>query len=259
MMKISMNYFSTNLKNSTYKNCKGEKTMNNRYFDLDIDVTNPAPRCPVILLLDTSYSMSGKPIQELNRGLHQFICETAYDEAASMSVELEIITFNSKVEIKMPFTPICNVDKNPPPLTVDGCTNLGEALDLAIKELGKRRKTYQNNGIPYFKPWVILMTDGRPTDNWQDPARRIKKMAEDKNITYLGVEIGKQVDREIMFQLMPNRNPMLATLDKLEFKKFFRWLTSSMSTLSNSAVSAQDDLQFDDISSWGTWHKLYNK
>ena len=53
--------------------------------------------------------------------------------------------------------------------------------------------------------------------------------------------------------------PLLATLDKLEFKKFFRWLTSSMSTLSNSAVSDQDDLQFDDISSWGTWHKLYNK
>ena len=254
-----MNYFTNNNKQSTLKNNKGENTMKNRYFNLDIDVNNPAPRCPVILLLDTSYSMLGEPIKELNQGLQQFIRETAYDEAASMSVELEIITFNSKVDIAMPFTPICNVDKNQKPLTVDGCTHLGEALALAIKELDKRRKIYQNNGIPYFKPWVILMTDGKPTDDWKEPAERMKKMAENKNITYLGVEIGSQVDREIMFQLMPNRNPMLATLDKLEFKKFFRWLTSSMSTLSNSAVSDQDDLQFDDISSWGTWHKLYNR
>jgi uncharacterized protein YegL len=84
-------------------------------------------------------------------------------------------------------------------------------------------------------------------------------MADDKDITYLGIEIGSKVDHGIMLQLMPSRNPKIATLDKLEFKKFFRWLTSSMSTLANSAVADQDDLQFDDISSWGTWHKLYNR
>ena len=254
-----MNYFTNNYKKSASKNNEGGNTVNNRYFDLDVDVNNPAPRCPVILLLDTSFSMEGEPINELNQGVRQFICETAYDEAASMSVELEIITFNNKADIVMPFTPIYNVDKNPPPLTVDGCTHLGEALDLAAKELDKRRQTYQNNGIPYYNPWVILMTDGRPTDDWQAPAGRLKKMADDKDITYLGIEIGSKVDHGIMLQLMPSRNPKIATLDKLEFKKFFRWLTSSMSTLANSAVADQDDLQFDDISSWGTWHKLYNR
>ena len=254
-----MNYFTNSNKKSTFKNDKGENTMSSRYFNLDIDVNNPAPRCPVILLLDTSLSMTGEPIHELNQGLKQFICETAYDEAASMSVELEVITFNSKVDITMPFTPIYNVNKNPPPLTVDGCTNLGEALDLAQKELDKRRQAYQNSGIPYFKPWVILMTDGKPTDDWKEPAGRIKKLAEDKNITYLGIEIGSKADHGIMLQLMPSRNPLLATLNRLEFKKFFRWLTSSMSTLSNSSVADQDDLQLDDISSWGTWHKFYNR
>ena len=250
-----MNYSIHNNK-SNFQNTKGENTMNNRYFNLDIDINNPAPRCPVILLLDTSYSMAGEPIQELNQGVQQFISETVYDEAASMSVELEIITFNSKVDIVMPFTPIYNVDKNPKPLTADGCTHLGDALELAIKELAKRRKTYQVNGIPYFKPWVILMTDGQPTDKWQESASRIKKMAESKNITYLGIEIGSKVDHTTMLQLMPGRKPMLAKLDNLKFKKFFRWLTSSMSTLSNSAVSDQDYLQFDDISEWGTWLSL---
>ena len=248
-----MNYFTQNNPKSTFNNNKGDNSMNNRYFDLGIDVNNPAPRCPVALLLDTSYSMAGEPIQELNQGLKQFIMETAYDEAASMSVELEIITFNSKVDIVMPFTPIYNVDKNPEPLTADGCTYLGVALNLAIKELDERRKVYQNNGIPYFKPWVILMTDGQPTDKWKEPASRVKKMAENKDIIYLGIEIGSKVDHATMLQLMPSHKPMLAKLDNIKFKKFFRWLTSSMSTLSNSAVSDQDHLQFDDISEWGTW------
>ena len=33
-------------------------------------VENPEQRCPVILLLDTSYSMNGAPIAELNEGLN---------------------------------------------------------------------------------------------------------------------------------------------------------------------------------------------
>ncbi len=34
-----------------------------------VDVTNPAVRCPVVLLLDTSKSMAGQPISELEEAL----------------------------------------------------------------------------------------------------------------------------------------------------------------------------------------------
>ena len=66
--------------------------MNNYNTDNTLDVSNPAPRCPVILLLDTSGSMAGAPISELNQGVRQFLDETRNDEAAGMSVELEVIT-----------------------------------------------------------------------------------------------------------------------------------------------------------------------
>jgi hypothetical protein len=33
---------------------------------------NPEPRCPCLLLLDTSVSMRGRPIDELNAGLIAF-------------------------------------------------------------------------------------------------------------------------------------------------------------------------------------------
>ncbi len=40
-------------------------------MNLDIEFPdNPDPRCAVVLLLDTSGSMSGQPIIELNKGLN---------------------------------------------------------------------------------------------------------------------------------------------------------------------------------------------
>ena len=80
--------------------------MNDYAESNNLDVTNPAPRCPVILLLDTSGSMSGAPLRELQSGLDQFLKETSDDETASMSVELEIITFGGDAEIASAFAPV---------------------------------------------------------------------------------------------------------------------------------------------------------
>src|SRR5262249_57846033 len=54
---------------------------------------NPEPRCPCILLLDTSYSMSGAKITALNNGLRQFAEELRSDAMAAKRVEVAIITF----------------------------------------------------------------------------------------------------------------------------------------------------------------------
>ena len=127
--------------------------MNNRRYDnFSLDTNNPAPRCPVVLLLDTSGSMWGNAINELNAGLKQFIQETANDEAASMSVELEVITFDSEANVVIPFTPISDVERDPSPLIANGMTAMGAGLALAYKDLQERRKLYRDNGISSYKP-----------------------------------------------------------------------------------------------------------
>ena len=143
------NFFSNNNAfSSIVNNNNQDNTMNkSRYDNNSLDEMNSAPRCPVVLLLDTSSSMDGAPINELNQGLKQFINETAEDEAASMSVELEVITFDSTANVAMPFTPICDVDRNPAPLYASGMTCMGAALDIAAKDLKARRRMYRNAGI----------------------------------------------------------------------------------------------------------------
>lgn len=216
-----------------------------------IDVSNPAPRCPVVLLLDTSSSMVGAPINELNEGLKQFLRETAADEAASRSVELEVITFDDYANVAMPFTAIEDVDQNPDPLIADGNTSMGAGIRLAVRDLKARRKIYRNSGISSYRPWVILMTDGGPNDeDWEQAAEEMRVLGENGKIQYIGIEIGDDADHETMCQILPSQ-PGPVKLKGLRFKQFFRWLTDSMKSVSASAVSDQANIRYRGIDDWG--------
>lgn len=221
----------------------------NRYDNDQLDTMNPAPRCPVVLLLDTSSSMSGEPIEELNDGLKQFINETCADEAASMSVELEIILFDSNAKRYVPFKPITDISSKMKPLMADGMTSMGAALSMAKKDLEARRKLYRNNGVSSYRPWVILMTDGEPNDDWEEPARDMRNLAEKGKIQFIGIEIGSNVNHNIMCSILPDQ-PGPVKLQGLKFKRFFRWLTDSLRSVSQSAVSDQDNVMYGDIRSW---------
>jgi uncharacterized protein YegL len=147
--------------------------------------------------------MYGAPINELNAGLKQFIQETADDEAAGMSVELEVITFDSSANVAMPFTPISDVDRNPAPLVASGCTSMGAALRMAKSDLQQRRQLYRNNGISSYRPWVVLMTDGGPNDDWEQAASEMRELGEKGKIQYIGIEIGNDADHSTMCRILP--------------------------------------------------------
>src|SRR5690242_10951353 len=87
---------------------------------------NPENRCPVILLLDTSASMAGEPIQELNRGMEVFKDDLLKDTQASLSAEVAIITFGP-VKLIQDFSTVDYF--TPPTLVADGVTPMGEAID----------------------------------------------------------------------------------------------------------------------------------
>lgn len=244
-----MNNSSFNGQNNFNFNERKETMRNHRYENNTLDTMNPAPRCPVILLLDTSSSMEGSPIEELNRGLRQFIQETADDEAAGMSVELEVINFDDEAHVAMPFTPISDVDREPEPLTADGWTHMGDALRLASKHLRERRNLYKNMGISSYRPWVVLMTDGEPNDNWQQAAQEMRELGEKGKIQYIGIEIGDDADHDTMCRILPAQ-PGPVKLKGLRFREFFRWLTDSLRSVSASAVNDQDNAKLGTIRTW---------
>ena len=223
--------------------------MNDYAEETTLDVTNPAPRCPVMLLLDTSGSMSDGPIEELREGLQQFLRETSDDETASMSVELEIITFGGEVKIAAPFAPVNVINDNPPQLAATGSTPMGEALTLADKELKERRRLYKNKGISSYKPWVILMTDGGPNDDWEKPAQAMRALGEQRKLQYIGIGIGESADFDTLRGILPE-HPGPVKLKGLCFREFFSWLTDSLKSVSASSVIEQDKVQLGNVNSW---------
>lgn len=200
-------------------------------FDIEF-VENPEPRCPVVLLLDTSGSMSGDRINELNAGLASFKQDVDKDTTASLRVEVAIITFDSSVHIVQDFVTMDNF--YPPQLTTSGTTSMGEGIELALNEVESRKAIYKSNGIQYYQPWIFLITDGGPTDSWQSAAQRVRQADADRKISFYAVGV-QGADMNILGQIAPVNIPPLM-LKGLQFQKMFRWLSDSMKRVSSSKV-----------------------
>jgi len=106
---------------------------------------NPEPRCPCILLLDTSGSMSGAKIAQLNSGLQTFAEELRSDTMAAKRVEVAIISFGP-VQILQEFVTVDAFQA--PVLIAGGDTPMGAAIVRALTLLGERKAAYKANGSP---------------------------------------------------------------------------------------------------------------
>lgn len=195
-------------------------------------VDNPENRCPVVLLLDTSGSMLGQPIQELNRGLAAFKEDVLKDAQASLSVEVAIITFGGVVQPMQDFVSIEQFI--PPKLVADGLTPMGEAIECALDLLENRKQTYKDNGILYYRPWVFLITDGAPTDYWESASQRVKNAEENRRLSFFTVGV-QGADMSKLRQIAPPQRPPIM-LNGLDFRSLFVWLSTSMKRVSSGKV-----------------------
>jgi uncharacterized protein YegL len=196
---------------------------------------NPEPRCACLLLLDTSGSMKGTKIQQLNAGLNDFARQLRADSMAAKRVEVAIVTFGP-VRIEQPFVTADSFI--PPQLSADGDTPMGAAIERAIELITERKKAYRANGIGYYRPWIFMISDGEPTDDIVKAAQRVRAGEGKKAFMFYAVgvenaEIGKLAAVAV-------RKPL--RLKGLAFDQLFVWLSDSLSTVSRSQVSDTPEL-----------------
>lgn len=203
---------------------------------------NTERRCPVILLQDTSTSM--RPHMDLvNQGLQALRADLQADLLAAQRVELAIVTFGP-VRMVQDFV---TVDQwLPPRLHAAGNTPIGEALQYALSELQSRKAAYREAGIPYYRPWIWLVTDGAPTDNWRNGMADAQREIERGGLELFTIGTDN-ADFRVLAEISSPRPPI--RLREARYREMFVWLSQSLKPISRAAPNAP--LELPPVDDWG--------
>lgn len=203
-------------------------------LELEVEfAANPEPRCACVLVLDVSSSMGGKPIAALNEGLAAFARDVAGDAVARQRVEVAIVTFGGEVRTAQPFVTAGAFE--PERLRAGGGTPMGAAIEQALGMVEARKAQYRENGIVYYRPWVFLITDGHPTDAWEEAAQRVHAAEKAGSVAFFAVGV-EGADMEVLGQIAV-RTPL--KLAGLQFVELFLWLSQSQRAVSVSRPGDQ--------------------
>ena len=114
---------------------------------------------------------------------------------------------------------------------MDG-TPMGEAVEMAIKILNERKSEYKTAGVEYYQPWLVLMTDGQPTDSISNATILTSSMVEAGKLSLFPIAIGAGANLVELNKFSPKRPPL--RLRGLNFREFFEWLKESAKSTSQS-------------------------
>ncbi len=194
-------------------------------------------RLPVYLLLDTSGSMSGEPIEAVKNGVQVMISSLRQNPQAIETAFLSVITFDTAAQQVIPLTDLASFQMVD--IKATGVTALGDALKLVANKIDTEvaKTTTEQKGD--WKPLVFIMTDGIPTDDWQSGLTEFKKR---KTAFTVACAAGSGADTNILKQITENV-VSLDTADSASIGKFFQWVTASIGVTSTKVEDSGKEVQ----------------
>lgn len=205
--------------------------------EMNVAVGEGMRRLPVYLLLDTSGSMAGAPIQALRLGVEQFKKEVDSDQFAKESVYMGVITFGGEADFVtkglISFEDFM-VSFHTDSLSATANTPLGQALWLLVESLDKDVKSSVKGGEKGdWKPLIFILTDGEPTDEWQEPRQKILERQNKRVINVITVGCGPRLNQQNLKDIAigPTFN---MDNDDASFKKFFQWVSTTTKSVSRA-------------------------
>ena len=205
---------------------------------------NYEQKCLCVLVLDTSGSMNAdNAIGQLNQGLQTLKSQIMNDETARDRLEIAIVSFNSEIKVELQPSLISEIEM--PTLKASGQTQLVRAIEEAQQVIKDRKDYYKSKGLTYYRPWIVVMTDGDPYPANQDIdgiAQKIQEDADAKKYVFFMIGVGNEVHDDVLSKLTTSQFPAMR-MDAVNFAEFFQWLSASATVVVNS-----DDLTDSNVS-----------
>lgn len=211
-------------------------------------------QCPVVLIVDTSSSMSDM-MGELNEGVKALKSTLMEDDTAHDTVNIAIVEMgNAHATLDQEFTTVPSWQVKE--YRAGGVTPMAEAVDLAIKHINSAKSMYNDDGTSYYRPWLIVFSDGLPTDsegyfdtNWEDFANELQVASDEKHLICFTFYIGKNDSsnpdemmgikkaKEVLFtmasEIKGTKYSFQLSDGHDQLKKIFLWLSSSVRAIVN--------------------------
>ena len=188
-------------------------------------------RLPIYLLLDCSESMAGDAIEDMNAGIRTLVDALKSDPLAIETAWLSVITFSGYAKQLHPLTEL--LEFIVPKLSVRSGTALGSALRLLTECLTREIVKGSATQKADYKPLVILLTDGEPTDEWEEAARRLNVPGHPSIANTYAIACGPDADTNILHQVTDVVLRM-KDMSPSSWNKLFVWLTASVQTTSRA-------------------------
>ncbi len=209
-------------------------------------IDNSDERAPLVLVLDCSGSMlEDNKIGLLNDGLKTLEGELKNDPIAARCGRVLVISFggDNNVELMGDWTDA--MDFTPPDLKAGGMTPMGAAMRCALDEVEAQKTQMRSAGVSYKRPIIMLLSDGEPTDEWQQVAADCKSAETSHKVNIMAIGIGDQANRDILGAFS---NKGALNLTGLRFKELFIWLSRSIQAVSRAATGGT--VQLNPVDSW---------
>ncbi len=187
----------------------------------------------VCIIADRSGSMSGQKIAGLNQGLQAYKHEISADMQTLQAAETAVVTFGP-VDVAQGFATMDRCQM--PHLTAGNDTPMGEAVLKALDLIEDRKRYYRSNLLTYYRPLVLLLTDGSATDDIRAAVKAVAEGEAKKRFSMFCVAVDAQADMKTLAALSPARPPLL--LQNLAFVPMFKWLSASARAVSGSQPGA---------------------
>ena len=186
-------------------------------------------RLPVYLLIDCSESMIGGGIEGVRAGMSSMLSKLRTDPHALDTVHLSVITFDAEARVLVPMTPLLEFQE--PVLLVRPGTALGAALNLLADRIQAEVRKTSHHAKSDYRPLVLLLTDGQPSDDWRAPIARIGAQVQPRPANIYAIGCGVDVDYSVL-QSVTDVVLRMEDMGGESFRKLFVWLTASIASAS---------------------------
>lgn len=203
---------------------------------------------PIFILADTSGSMRGEKINELNLAIREMVHALNAADDIRGKFQVSVIAFGGKVKLIQPPVDINSLALTE--LTASGNTPIGQAFETVMKMIENREVVSSRA----YTPTIVLISDGIPTDcseemyqqkNYSDwePLKALHSGERSSKCQRLALGIGEDADTEMLKAFINNPEvPVIKAKDASGIAKFFRWVT--MSTVSRMHSVNPNDIGF---------------